>query len=70
MNDIQSELDDLLDITKAAQRLGISRARVYQLIEDGTIPVIIVGGRKFIHPADLGPARNRNTQRGNPNLQS
>jgi len=33
---------------EAAQALGISRARLYQLLDDGTIPSVKLGRRRLI----------------------
>lgn len=40
---------------EAAQSLGISRARLYQLLEDGSIPSLHLGRRRLIrHEALVG----------------
>lgn len=38
---------------EAARALGISRARLYQLIDDGTIPSIKLGRRRLIRAEAL-----------------
>lgn len=38
---------------EAAQALGISRARLYQLIEDGSIPSLKLGRRRLIRAEAL-----------------
>lgn len=39
--------------SEAAQALGISRARLYQLLDDGTIPSVKLGRRRLIRVAAL-----------------
>lgn len=38
---------------EAAQALGISRAKLYQLLEDGTIPSVKLDRRRLIRPSAL-----------------
>lgn len=38
---------------EAAEALGLSRARIYQLLQDGTLPSIKIGRRRMIKVADL-----------------
>jgi excisionase family DNA binding protein len=38
---------------EAAQALGISRAKLYLLLDDGTIPSVKLGRRRLIRVADL-----------------
>lgn len=38
---------------EAAQALGISRARLYQLLDDGTLPSLKLGRRRLIRSAAL-----------------
>jgi len=43
----------------AAQVLGISRARLYQLIDDGTVPSVKLGRRRLIRHEALVDLLNR-----------
>jgi excisionase family DNA binding protein len=38
---------------EAAKALGISRSKLYQKLDDGTIPSIKLDGRRLIRVADL-----------------
>lgn len=39
--------------TEAAAALGISRAKLYQLLESGELPSITLGRRRLIRPAAI-----------------
>ncbi len=43
----------LLKVPDAATQLGISRAKLYELIADGTIPAVKIGGCRRIRTTDL-----------------
>jgi excisionase family DNA binding protein len=43
----------LLKVPEAAQRLGISRAKLYELIADGQLPSVKIGGCRRIRSQDL-----------------
>ena len=43
----------LLKVPEAANQLGISRAKLYELIADGTIPAVKIGGCRRIRMDDL-----------------
>lgn len=43
----------LLSIPQAAHQIGISRASVYRAINNGSLPLVKIGGRSLIDPADL-----------------
>jgi excisionase family DNA binding protein len=43
----------LLKVPEAANQLGISRAKLYELIADGTIPAVKIGGCRRIRLCDL-----------------
>jgi excisionase family DNA binding protein len=43
----------LLRIPEAAAQLGISRAKLYELITDGSLPSIRLGGCRRIRACDL-----------------
>lgn len=40
-------------VTEAAELLGISRARIFQLIKDGTIESVKLGGRRLVPRSGL-----------------
>jgi excisionase family DNA binding protein len=42
-----------LSVTEAHQTLGISRRKLYELINDGTIRTIKVGARRLVPMAEL-----------------
>ena len=42
-----------LSPAEAAEALGLSRARLYQLLADGTIPSGVLGRRRLIRPEAL-----------------
>jgi excisionase family DNA binding protein len=44
---------------EAAQALGISRARLYQLLDDGTIPSLKLGRRRLIRQEALASLLER-----------
>lgn len=43
----------LLKVPEVAQRLGISRAKVYELMASGELRSVRVGGSRRIHSVDL-----------------
>lgn len=43
----------LLTVTEAAQRLGIGRTLMYELISTGQVPSVRIGTLRRIRPADL-----------------
>lgn len=43
----------LLKVPEAAAQLGVSRAKLYELITDGTLPSVKVGGCRRILATDL-----------------
>ena len=43
----------LLKIPEAAGYLGLSRAKVYELIGDGALPAVKIGGSRRIRVSDL-----------------
>ena len=67
MNDIT---DKLIKVSEAARRIQRTRSRVYQLIDEGIIPTIEIGGVIFINVDDLAAAEERNKQVGRPPQQS
>lgn len=43
------ECEKELLTSKDLQKMGISRTRAYQLLDRPDLPVVILGGRKFMH---------------------
>jgi excisionase family DNA binding protein len=43
----------LLSIPDAARRIGISRAGLYRQIARGSLPLVKIGNRSLVDPADL-----------------
>jgi excisionase family DNA binding protein len=43
----------LLSIPEAAKSLGINRSTIYRLVTAGKIPLIKLGSRSLLDPADL-----------------
>jgi excisionase family DNA binding protein len=44
-------MDELITVTEAAKRLGLSRQRIGQLCNDGRIPGAVLVGRQWVIPA-------------------
>lgn len=44
---------DLESISEAAERVGISRQRMHQLIDEGKIKPYAFGSRKLLHKRDV-----------------
>lgn len=59
LNEISAEVKEpksefkYLDITNAAQFLGMSRAKLYELMQNGLIPYTFVGNQRRLIMADL-----------------
>ena len=56
MDDIAFKLNShirLLNAYEVAELLGISKSKVYQLLNEGLIPVIRLGGSLRVDPSDL-----------------
>jgi excisionase family DNA binding protein len=56
---------NLLSIKDAAERLEISNVRVFQLIQEGSLPAQKIGRDWFIQEDDVEAAKNRRG-RGRP----
>jgi excisionase family DNA binding protein len=56
---------DLLSIKDAAAKLQISNVRVFQLIQEGSLPAQKIGRDWFIQESDVEAAKNRRG-RGRP----
>ena len=52
-------MEGYVTTTEAAKRLGVSSARVRQLVADGTIPAQKFGPVNMVKVSDLELARNR-----------
>jgi excisionase family DNA binding protein len=50
---------DLLSVTEAAQRSGVSRGTVSSWITGGHLPAIRIAGRRYVRPADLAATQAR-----------
>lgn len=46
-------MDRLLTLIKAAERLAISKRTVYRLIEDGSLPAVLLKDRYRVRQSDL-----------------
>jgi hypothetical protein len=53
MQQIISELPDLVDVPLAAKYLGVARKVVYQLVDFGELRAIRQGGKIWIDPCSL-----------------
>ena len=60
---MKAENEKLLSVTEVAERLGIIRQRVFQLIQSGRLPAIMVGSQYVIKESDLKLVENRQTGR-------
>ena len=56
---------DLLSIKEASELLGISNVRVFQMIQEGTLPAQKIGRDWFITQSDVEAAKSR-PGRGRP----
>jgi len=65
--EVRMSKEGLLSIGQLAQRLNISRARVYQMAQDGEIPGIKVGSLWRFREQDIDDYldRNVNTRHSN-----
>lgn len=52
-------MEGYITTTEAAERLGVSSARVRQLVADGTLPAQKFGPVNMVKVSDLDLARNR-----------
>jgi excisionase family DNA binding protein len=55
----KDEDSEPISTTEAGERLGISRKRIHQLIEEGKLPAKKVGKVYIIDPKDLKLVQNR-----------
>lgn len=50
---VESNVERLISVREAAQRLGISRITAYRWTETGTLPSLKLGGRRLISESIL-----------------
>jgi excisionase family DNA binding protein len=60
---MSDETNNLLSVTEVAKRLGIIRQRVFQLIQSGKLPAVMVGSQYVIKESDLELVKDRKTGR-------
>ena len=60
---MKAKTDNLLSVTEAAERLGVIRQRVFQLIQSDRLPAVMVGSQYVIKESDLKLVENRPTGR-------
>lgn len=60
---MSEETTDLISVTQAAERLGLSRKRVFEFIQDQRLPAVKVGSAYVIKTADLEFVKERTTGR-------
>lgn len=66
MESIKVTTDDLLSVGRAAKSLNISRVWLYELIKDGKVNTIRLGGILFVPKSELERLkRERNNKRAN-----
>lgn len=53
----------LLTLREANGRLPISRRSFFRRLADGTIPVLVIGGRTFVDEADIEALLSRKQRR-------
>ena len=59
MQQLITELPDLVDVPQAAKYLGVARKVVYQLLEFGELRAIRQGGKIWIDPCSLRDCRDK-----------
>ena len=60
---MKDEASNLLSVTEAAKRLGVIRQRVFQFIQTGRLPAVMVGSQYVIKELDLELVAERKTGR-------
>jgi len=60
---VKEKTDNLLSVTEAAERLGVIRQRVFQLIKSDRLPAVMVGSQYVIKESDLQLVEDRPTGR-------
>ncbi len=60
---MKEKTDKLLSVSEVAERLGVIRQRVFQLIQSGRLPAVMVGSQYVIKELDLQLVEDRPTGR-------
>ncbi len=60
---MKEKTDKLLSVSEVAERLGVIRQRVFQLIQSGRLPAVMVGSQYVIKESDLQLVEDRPTGR-------
>jgi excisionase family DNA binding protein len=60
---MSDETNNLLSVTETAKRLGVIRQRVFQLIQSGKLPAVMVGSQYVVKETDLELVKDRKTGR-------
>ena len=55
----QAHQAELLTVTQAAHRAGVSRHTIGSWITSGQLPAVRIAGRRHIHPDDLAATQTR-----------
>lgn len=60
---MKEKTDNLISVTETAEKLGVIRQRVFQLIQSGRLPAVMVGSQYVIKESDLKLVEVRPTGR-------
>jgi len=60
---MKEKTDKLLSVSEVAERLGVIRQRVFQLIQSDRLPAVMVGSQYVIKESDLHLVEDRPTGR-------
>lgn len=60
---MKEQIENLISVTQAAEKLGLSRKRVFEFIKDERLPARKVGSAYVIKESDLQLIENRTTGR-------
>jgi excisionase family DNA binding protein len=60
---MKAETDNLLSVSEVAERLGVIRQRVFQFIQSGRLPALMIGSQYVIKESDLSLVADRKTGR-------
>ncbi len=60
---MKEKTDKLLSVSEVAERLGVIRQRVFQLIQSDRLPAVMVGSQYVIKESDLQLVEDRPTGR-------
>jgi len=56
---MKEKTDKLLSVSEVAERLGVIRQRVFQLIQSDRLPAVMVGSQYVIKESDLKLVEDR-----------